>query len=249
MACGWHVGRALSVSVLTVAVVAAASACGTRIGRQYEYEEDLFLALDGSATLYVNASVAALVALRGLPLDPNPQALVDRAYYRRVYAGSGVQVVRVTFSRRRGRRFVHLRVDADDVRKLQAVEPLAWSEYRFDRQGEAFVYRQRVGPSKGRALETVGWRGDEVTGFRLHVPSRVLFENAPGDVERGNILVWEQSLRDRQASLPLTIEVRMEATSILSRTLLLFAASGVAALLVMAGLVAWTIKRGSSRDA
>lgn len=216
--------------------------------RQYEYEEDLFLALDGSAALYVNASVPALVALRGLPLDLDPRAIVDRAFFRRAYAGPGIQVARVTVSRRHGRRFVHLRLDADDVRKLPTVEPLSWSEYRFDPQGDAFVYRQQVGLAKGRAIENVGWRGDEVTGFRLHIPSRILFDNAPGGVERGNILVWEQSLRDRQASAPLTIEVRMERTSILSRTLLLFAASGVAALLVMAGLVAWTIKRGRSTD-
>ena len=35
-------------------------------GKQYEYEEDLTIALDGSATLTVNASIPALVALRGL---------------------------------------------------------------------------------------------------------------------------------------------------------------------------------------
>lgn len=244
MALGGH--APVSVFILTLAIAASSSACGTRIVRQYEYEEDLFLALDGAATLYVNASVPALVALRGLPLDPDPRALVDRAFFRRAYAGPGIQVTRVTFSRRRGRRFVHLRLDADDVRKLPSVEPLSWSEYRFDQQEDAVLYRQQVGLSTGRALEDVGWRGDEVTGFRLHVPSRILFENTPGGIERGNILVWEQSLRDRQASAPLTIEARMERTSILSRTLLLFAASGAAALLVMAGLIAWTIKRGRS---
>ena len=30
--------------------------------RQYEYEEEIYLALDGSATVYVNTSVAALDA-------------------------------------------------------------------------------------------------------------------------------------------------------------------------------------------
>ena len=53
-------------------------ACANVVARKYEYEEEVFLALDGSATVYVNASVPALVALRGfaLPLDPN--ARLDR---------------------------------------------------------------------------------------------------------------------------------------------------------------------------
>ena len=55
------------------------AACDGRsgpLGPEYEYEEDLTLSLDGSATLIVNASMPALVALRGLPLNPDP---TDRA--------------------------------------------------------------------------------------------------------------------------------------------------------------------------
>ena len=48
------------------------------LGGQYEYEEEIYLELDGSATVVVNASIPALVALRGLPLDPNPEARIDR---------------------------------------------------------------------------------------------------------------------------------------------------------------------------
>ena len=45
----------------------AGAACGGRLfGKVYEYEEDIYLSLDGSAELIVNASVPALVALRGL---------------------------------------------------------------------------------------------------------------------------------------------------------------------------------------
>ena len=60
-------------------------ACANVIARKYEYEEEVFLDLDGSATVYVNASVPALVALRGfkLPLDPN--ARLDRMLVRDLY--------------------------------------------------------------------------------------------------------------------------------------------------------------------
>ncbi len=64
--------------VLVVIAVLASIACGSVIARKYEYEEEIFLSLDGSATVYVNASVPALVSLRGLSL---PLA-VKRGYHR-----------------------------------------------------------------------------------------------------------------------------------------------------------------------
>ena len=60
---------------IAVAVVLALAtiACGGRIFRQYEYEEEMYLSLDGSATIYVNSSVAALNALRGASFDAEPE--------------------------------------------------------------------------------------------------------------------------------------------------------------------------------
>ena len=53
-----------------VLAAAAAAACGGRspLGQEYEYEEDLTLSMDGSASLVVNASVPALDALKGMTL-------------------------------------------------------------------------------------------------------------------------------------------------------------------------------------
>ena len=50
--------------------MAGSVACrGGILGKQYEYEEDLYLSLDGTATLVVNSSLAALVALRGIDIE------------------------------------------------------------------------------------------------------------------------------------------------------------------------------------
>ena len=62
--------------------------------------------------------------------------------------------------------------------------------------------------------------------------------------ERGNILTWEQYLKDRRLGTPLVMEMTMERNSILYRTLLLFAGALVTALAVMGGLIAWTMRRG-----
>ena len=65
----------------------------------------------------------------------------------------------------------------------------------------------------------------------MHLPSEIVFHNAPsGQVERGNILEWEQPLSERLEGAPLDIRVQLEPTSILAQTLLLFGSTIVAAL-------------------
>ncbi len=92
----------------------------------------------------------------------------------------------------------------------------------------------------------VGWNGDELVAFRVHLPSRINFHNSPTGVERGNILVWEQTLRDRLAGAPLRMEARMETESILYRTLWLFGGTFVAAMLALAAVVWWVSRKGRS---
>jgi hypothetical protein len=220
--------------------------CGG-LTKQYEYEEDLYPALDGSATLYLNASVPALVALRGLDLDVDAHARLDRRHLRALFSAPGLRVALPTLSRRHGRRFVHLRIDADDVRVLTTAPPLGWSAYRFDRDQDVFDFRQSIGAPSGKNVGNVGWTGEERIAFRLHVPSRIEDQNSDAPTERGNILTWEQRLQERLNAAPLDLHVRMETESILSRTLLLFGATIVAAALTFVAVIWWLARRG--RDA
>ena len=55
-----------------------AAACSNPLGRQYEYEEQIYLRVDGAATVVIDASLPALVALRGVPLDVGRGARMDR---------------------------------------------------------------------------------------------------------------------------------------------------------------------------
>jgi len=225
-----------AIALLAVAVA------GGRLGglfRQYEYEEEMYLSLDGAATVYVNSSVPALDALRGATFDPDPTSRVDLARIREYFTTPVTHVARVSTSRRHNRRFVHVRLEVDDVRRLGEAGPLAWSSYEFGRDGDLVVYRQTVGASAGKTVEFVRWNGDEIVAFRLHAPSRVVGSNADR-AQRGNILVWEQGLADRMRGDPLTLDVRMESQSILYWTLRLFA-STIAAVAVMFGLVIWWI--------
>jgi hypothetical protein len=222
------------------------SACGTRlVNKQYEYEEEMYLALDGSATLNISASIPALVALRGVDLSPSPRTRFDRDGIRRFYEGPGVTVTALSSSRRHGRRFVHVSMDVADVRAVERLAPFAWSTYTFTREGDLYEFKQTVGPSAGKRVSDVGWDGTELVGFRMHLPSKITYHNAPSHrTERGNILEWEQTLADRIHGTPIDIDVQLETQSILARTILLFATMVVAALSTLALVIWWMVRKG-----
>lgn len=238
-------------AILALAIAAAMAGCGSgsgqRLIRQYEYEEELYLNLDGSATVIVNSSLAALVALRGLDVPADPRARFDRAALRALYESPVTAVTRVSRPwRRAGRRFVQVRVEVSDIRRLGEARPFAWSTYRFGRSGNEVRYRQVAGKTEGRPVADVGWDGSELIAFRMHLPSRINYHDAPSrQVERGNILVWEQTLRERLSGRPVQMEARMESESILYRTLWLFGSAFAAAVALLAGLVWWAMRRGS----
>ncbi len=241
-------GRVRVLALVLVALCGAAGCSGRDVFRQYEYEEELYLALDGSVVANVNASVASLVALRGFDLDPDPRARIDRDRVRALFERAGARAT-VTLGRRDLRRFVHVSVRADSIETLSQIAPFAWSSYRFERSGEVFRFRQVVGAPSPSRHDAVSWTGAEVVAFRLHVPSEIIFHNAPsGRVERGNILEWEQSLADRLEGEPVNIQVDLEPESILQTTLILFGATVVAALSTLLFAVWWIARRGRTNE-
>jgi hypothetical protein len=237
MAFGKLVGVALAVLM--------AGAC-QKLGlvKQYEYDERVELSLDGSAVVDITASIPALVALRGATLSVDPEARFDRQAFRRLYEGPGVSVRDISAFRRHGRRFVHIRLDVSDISQLPRLAPLSWSRYKLDRLEQEFRFVQEVGSVAQLDVGDVGWKGDELIAFRVHPPSRIRFHNSPLGVERGNILVWEQPLRERLAGAPLRMEARMETESILYRTLWLFGGTFIAAMLVLATIIWWVSRKG-----
>jgi hypothetical protein len=235
-------------TIALVAVVGAAAAgCGSGgLFQQYEYEEDVYLSLDGTATVYVNASIPALDALRGAPFDPDPRARVDRDAVRRFYTTAVTHVTAINESRHSGRRFVHVRLDVDDIRRLGETLPFAWSAYDLHLDDQRYVYRQSLGAGAGRPAVDAGWTGREVVAFRLHLPSRIEYHNAgPNNLKRGNILVWEQSLADRLRGTPLVFDAQMRTESILYSALTLFGFTCVAVAALFAVVVVAVRRSGS----
>ena len=178
----------------------------------------------------VNASVAALVALRGVDLTSIRSARLDRDEVRALFEGPGVDVtsVRAVAARRpplrprqhrRGRRPAAVAAGAVRVVDLPVRSP----------RRRARVSGRSSAPPAGKAVGDVGWNGSEIVAFRMHIPSEIPFHNAPSrEVQRGNILEWEQPLAERLKGVPLDVEVNMEPESILYTTLLLFGSTIVA---------------------
>jgi len=243
------------LSALTLSVVAAACSGGGLFGKTYEYEEDVYVSLDGSAELIVNASIPALVALRGVDLPVDSAARLDPDRIRAVYTSPLTEVTRVSrFWRRQGRRYVQVRLRVADIRKLGEVAPFSWSTYELAEKDGLMVYRQTIAKSALRpgTLQNFGWSVGELVAFRLHLPSKVTYHtardletNETSDIARGNILSWEQHLTDRLDGRPLLIEVRMHRQSILHRTLWLFAGAFAAAVTLIGALIWLTIRKGA----
>jgi len=245
------VSRRIAVVAVLACVAVAMCGCGL-LGREYEYEEQVYLAANGSATVVIDSSVPALVALRGLAIDPAPSARLDREAIRRSLTAGGCQVTRIPDPwRRHGRRFLQIRLTADDVRDFGRCALTAWSTYSglVPLADGSARYQQAIGAPAGGDPGKVNWDGSEVVGFKLHLPSTILEHNAevldrdgPREPERGNILTWEQRLTDRRAGQPIAIDVRMDQQSILAHTLTLFGGAFAAALFTF-GVVVWGLSR------
>jgi hypothetical protein len=234
------------IALLAVLVAVGCSGSGLALFKSYEYEEEMYLSLDGTATLYVNSSVPALDALRGATFDTDASVTPDRNALRAWFESPNTHVTRITFSRRSGRRFVHVRMDVDNVEHLADIPQFSWSRYSFKRDGELFNYRQTIGGAAGKNVANAGWRGDELVAFRMHLPSKIAYHNAgAGNPQRGNILAWEQPLSERLRGTPLTLDARMETQSILYRTLALFGATFVLVALLFFVLLWWVLRRGA----
>ena len=216
------------------------------------------IAIDGSATLVVNSSLAALAALRGLPVPTESLERFNRDEIRALFQTPVTDVRRVSrVWTRKGRRFVQVRMEIPDVRKLSQAPPFAWSRYEFGEKDGRRVYGQTVGPSamKPGTLKNYGWDGSEIVAFRLHLPSKILHHTArdletdqPSRSRRGNILAWEQHLADRLDGRPIEIVVEMESQSILHRTLWLFGGAFISAVVVLVLLIWWTMRKGREQD-
>ena len=146
--------RSGRLKLMLLLLLAAASGC-TRAYYRQQADNEAYQLLE-------NGQRDPRWQLGRYKIDVDPRSRFDRRRVRAIFEGLDVEVSTPTTSRRNGRRFVHVRVDAERLADLQKLAPFAWSSYTFARRGEVMEFRQVVGGAAGKPVGDVGWTGKEI---------------------------------------------------------------------------------------
>ena len=211
---------------------------------KYEYEHELWLRVDGSGTVNVTGRPALWTAFKGLgnPRDPETTATRDAA--RALFERSGLQVKRVTLTRREGRPYLFVSAEFEDVNRLNGTPACPDLRIGLRREQDRLVLEGTW--ARPKDAPDVGARDrDGLMAVRLHLPSKVFgHKNAADGVERGNILGWRQEVAQGLDGRGLDFGAEMAERSILLSTVVLFASAIAIAVLLLAGALWAVVRRG-----
>jgi hypothetical protein len=212
----------------------------------YEYEHEIWLQVDGSGTVNVTGRPALWTAFKSLPLDEgDPEAMKKAA--RGLFEKSGLAVKRVTVTRRRGHLYLFVSAEFKDVNRISYTHAFPDLRVGLRRAGG----RLHLDGSWQRPLEAgPGGEADRegLMAVRFHLPSKVYGHRRAADgVERGNILGWRQETAAALDGGRLELGAEMDERSILSSTVMLFAAAVVLAVVLLA-IALWAAVRLGRRD-
>jgi hypothetical protein len=213
----------------------------------YEYEHEFWLRVDGSGAVNVTGRPALWTAFKGLGSADDPEGTATREAVRRLFEESGLEVKRVTLTRRRGQPYLFISANFSDVNRLSYTSAFPDLRVAFEKEGG----RLRLEGRWQRPLDTpiIGDRDREgLMAVRFHLPSRVYsHRNAAEGVERGNILAWRQPVSAALDGGRLDFGAVMDQRSILFSTVVLFVGAVVLAVLIV-GLALWAVIRRGRKD-
>ncbi len=214
-------------------VLLAASGCTT-----YEYEEEVFLEVDGSGEIRMSGSTAAIEALHGLA-----DAGAERA--EELFVGEGVELLSALETERERRKFVHVQARFSHWEKLCEVPAFRDRGCRLAKGEEGLALALSLPSPRAAAPQSLDPQA--LLALRYHFPSTIHYHNSPGDIERGNILSWKRTLREHFAGRPLDLAVRFDRRTILAASARVM---GLALSLVVASIATalWVMVRRGRRQ-
>jgi hypothetical protein len=212
----------------------------------YEYEHEIWLQVDGSGVVHVTGRPGLWTAFKSLPLDEgDPEAMKKAA--RKLFEDSGLDVRRVTVTKRRGRLYLFVSAEFEDVNRISYTRAFPDLRVGLRREGG----RLMLDGSWQRPIEALpGGEEDRegLTAVRFHLPSKVYSHRRAADgVERGNILGWRQETAAALDGGRLEFGASMDERSILSSTVTLFAGAVVLAA-VLLSVALWAVVRQGRKD-
>jgi hypothetical protein len=217
-------------------------AAGLRGCVAYEYEHEFWLKVDGSGSVYVTGRPEMWRAFKGLQAPGEDKDALRRAA-RELFERAGLRVRRVTVTHRKGRPYLFLSADFEDINALSGTAAFPDLQASLRPQGAQLRLEGRWAPRepyRGPPVDAFG-----VMAVRFHLPSKVYgHDNAAGGVERGNIVGWRQDVARALAGDGLAFGATIDSRSILWSTVGLFAAAIVAGLGTIAVALFVVFRRG-----
>ena len=208
----------------------------------YEYEHEFWVRVDGSGSVNVTGRPELWTAFKGLPLPADEDGQKDAV--RRLFEDSGLSVDTVTLTHRKGRPYLFVAADFDDVNRLSSLPAFRDLKIGLRPDGDNLRLEGTWAPPPASAGAPV--EGDGLMAVRFHLPSQVYeHKNAFEGVERGNIVSWRQDMQAALRGGTVDFGAVIDRRSILLSTVLLFAGAIVLALGILGGLLYWTMRRGA----
>jgi hypothetical protein len=180
-------------------VLTAASGCAT-----YEYEEEVFLEVDGSGAIRMSGSEAAIEALHH----------VDGKHATSLFDADGVEVVSSRETERDRRKFIHVEARFGAWEDLCAAPVFQGRSCRLVSSEDGLELDLSLASPREAAPERLDPQA--LLALRYHFPSTIHYHNSPGGIERGNILAWKRTFREHFAGRPLDVEVRFDRRTVLA---------------------------------
>ena len=211
----------------------AGTGCGA-----YEYEEEVYLEVDGSGEIRMSGSTTAVAALHGLD-----EATAESA--KALFEGEGVELLSALETERERRKFVHVQARFSDWEKLCRIPAFRARRCRLAKGEEGLALELSLPSPRAAAPESLDPQA--LLALRYHFPGTIQYHNSPGDIERGNILSWKRTLREHFAGRPLDLAVRFDRRTILAATARVM---GLALGLVLASIATalWVMVRKGRRQ-
>jgi len=200
----------------------------------YEYEHEFWLQVGGAGTVHITGRPELWTSFKNLRPAGEPGGLADREAVRALLARSGLNVRRVTLTRRAGRAYLFVSADFEDLNALAGSEAFPDLDVSLVRVGD----RLRLSGVWRRppvAPDVPGLAADGLMAVRFHLPSKVYaHDHAFAGVERGNIVAWRQTVAQGLDGRDLRFGALMDRSSILGATVVLFVAAILLALSLLA---------------
>jgi hypothetical protein len=216
---------------------------------KYEYEHEFWLKVDGSGRVHVTGQPWLWTSFKGLGQASDPEGTATRESVRALFERSGLDVRRVTLTRREGRSYLFIAAEFDDISKLSGTPAFPDLDLKLVRQPDRLRLQGTWLRPAGLPAPS-GDPGDGLMAVRFHLPSKVYeHNNAAAGVERGNIVSWRQELPRALQGQPLPFGVLIDERSILWSTVGLFGLAIGGALFTLAAALYWVFRKGKRRAA